>query len=98
EKVLPEDDGLLKLGDLLERWRGRLASCRLVVLSACRTSVGPTRRDDAPQALPFGFLYAGASSVISSLWAVDDASTRELMTEFYRHLLAGETDRLGAFT
>lgn len=98
QHVLPGDDGLLKLGDLLQSWRGRLASCRLVVLSACRTNVGPTLRDEAPQALPLGFLFAGASAVISSLWAVDDASTRELMTDFYQRLTAGERDRLKAFT
>ncbi|MBL8729824.1 MAG: tetratricopeptide repeat protein [Planctomycetes bacterium] len=96
--VLPGDDGLLKLGDLLNAWRGRLTSCRLVVLSACRTNVGPTLRDEAPQALPLGFLFAGVPAVISSLWAVDDASTKELMTDFYSRLLAGETDKLAAFT
>ncbi|MGB3965556.1 MAG: tetratricopeptide repeat protein, partial [Planctomycetota bacterium] len=98
QHVLPTDDGLLKLSDLLHHWRGRLSSCRLVVLSACRTNVGPTFRDEAPQALPLGFLFAGVPSVVSSLWAVDDASTRELMVDFYGRLLAGETDRLAAFT
>lgn len=96
--VLPGDDGLLQLTDLLQSWRGRLASCRLVVLSACRSNVGPTFRDDAPQALPVGFLFAGAPAVISSLWAVDDASTRELMVDFYSRLLGGEIDQLAAFT
>jgi len=97
-RVLPGDDGLLKLADLFNEWRGRLASCRLVVLSACRTNVGPTLRDESPQALPIGFLFAGAPAVISTLWAVDDASTKELMTDFYTRLLAGETDKLAAFT
>jgi tetratricopeptide (TPR) repeat protein len=96
--VLPADDGLLKLADLWNTWRGRLSSCRLVVLSACRTNVGTTQRDEAPQALPLGFFFAGVPSVISSLWAVDDQSTRELMTDFYGRLLAGETDKLKAFT
>ncbi len=98
QRVLPGDDGLLKLGDLFSAWRGRLASCRLVVLSACRTNVGPTLRDESPQALPIGFLFAGAPAVISTLWAVDDASTKELMTDVYGRLLAGETDKLAAFT
>ncbi len=92
------DDGFLKLSDLLHHWRGRLGSTQLVVLSACRTNVGPTQRDEAPFALPIGFLFAGASSVISSLWAVDDASTAELMADFYQRLAAGATDRLAAFT
>jgi CHAT domain-containing protein len=98
ERVLPGDDGLLKVGDLLGAWRGRLSACRLVVLSACRTNVAKTLRDESPQALPIGLLFAGVPSVISSLWAVDDASTKELMTDFYGRLLAGETDRLAAFT
>jgi CHAT domain-containing protein len=68
------------------------------VLSACRTNIGPTQRDEAPQALPLGFLFAGAPAVISSLWAVDDASTRELMVDFHGRLAAGETDQLAAFT
>ncbi|MGB3969051.1 MAG: CHAT domain-containing protein, partial [Planctomycetota bacterium] len=97
-QVAPGDDGLLKLTDLFGAWRGRLAACRLVVLSACRTNVGPTLRDEAPQALPLGFLFAGVRAVISSLWAVDDASTRELMVAFYQRLAAGGTDPLGAFT
>jgi tetratricopeptide (TPR) repeat protein len=97
QRVLPEDDGLLKLDDLLGRWRGRLSSCQLVVLSACRTHVGRMHRDDAPQALPVGFLFAGAPAVVASLWAVDDESTKELMTDFYRRLLADGTDRLAAF-
>ncbi|MGB3969042.1 MAG: tetratricopeptide repeat protein [Planctomycetota bacterium] len=98
QHVLPGDDGLLKLSDLWNNWRGRLSSTHLVVLSACRTNVGPTGRDEAPQALPIGFFFAGVPSVISSLWAVDDQSTRELMTDFYGRLLAGETDKLAAFT
>jgi CHAT domain-containing protein len=96
--VLPGDDGLLMLDDLMQRWRARLSACQLVVLSACHTNVGTTLRDETPQALPLGFLFAGASSVISSLWAVDDDSTSELMADFYRRLAAGETDRLHAFT
>jgi hypothetical protein len=48
--------------------------------------------------LPTGFLFAGAPAVISTLWAVDDAATRELMADFYHRLLSGEQDRLAAFT
>jgi CHAT domain-containing protein len=35
------------------------------------------------------FQLAGAGAVVMSLWKVPDAPTRELMRDFYRHLLAG---------
>jgi CHAT domain-containing protein/Flp pilus assembly protein TadD len=82
----PDDDGFLELHEVFGRWRDRLAGCELVVLSACQTRLGPTRRDEAPHAMPLGFLYAGAPAVIASLWPVDDASTAELFAEFYRRL------------
>ena len=56
--------------------------------------------DEAPTALPIGFLYAGASSVVASLWNVNDESTARLMAEFYGRLIqdgsARTQDRLRA--
>jgi CHAT domain-containing protein len=34
-------------------------------------------------------MYAGAPSVIASLWSVDDAATRRLMVAFYNHFRHG---------
>jgi CHAT domain-containing protein/tetratricopeptide (TPR) repeat protein len=63
----------------------------LVVLSACQTALGNEIRGEGVVGLPRGFMYAGASRVISSLWRVDDEATAALMDGFYRRLLS---DRL----
>jgi CHAT domain-containing protein len=59
----------------------------LVVLSGCRTALGKDVRGEGLVGLPRGFLYAGASRVVSSLWKVDDAATADLMTALYREML-----------
>ncbi|MDQ3756000.1 MAG: CHAT domain-containing protein, partial [Acidobacteriota bacterium] len=61
----------------------------LVVLSACRTALGKTVRGEGLIGLTRGFMYAGASSVVASLWKVDDEATAELMKRFYGNMLQG---------
>lgn len=61
----------------------------LVVLSACRTALGEEIRGEGLVGLAHGFFHAGASRLLASLWSVDDAATAELMSAFYRELLAG---------
>lgn len=62
---------------------------RLVVLSACETAVPGIRLLDEAMALSAGFLKAGASGIISSLWQVRDDSTLALMIALYRELAGG---------
>lgn len=57
-----------------------------VTLSACQTSLGA---GSDLTGLATGFLYAGASAIVASLWSVDDFSTGELMVSFYRELTTG---------
>ena len=54
----------------------------LVVLSACNTAGSETSN---PRGMPLAraFLAAGASSVVASLWPVEDGEARELMLRFY---------------
>jgi CHAT domain-containing protein len=86
EKPTPDDIGFLRLEDLISKWGGRLEGCELVVLSACDTQRG-ARRGDTVMSLPLGFFFAGARTVIASLWKVDDTATALLMTRFYENLL-----------
>jgi CHAT domain-containing protein/tetratricopeptide (TPR) repeat protein len=66
-------------------------NARLVVLSACQTGIGRDFRGEGIVGLTRGFMYAGASSVLVSLWGVNDVGTAELMKRFYEFLfLKGE--------
>ena len=68
-----------------------LSSCSLVTLSACETGRASIGGGDEVMGLGRGFLYAGAASLLATLWKVDDASSAELMEIFYQALLSGYT-------
>lgn len=59
----------------------------VVVLSACDSGLGKDIRGEGLFGLTRGFMYAGASSVVASLWKVDDEATAEFMKFFYRGML-----------
>ena len=63
----------------------------LVMLSACETGLGHDAGGDDMVGLVRGFLYAGASSLIVSLWSVDDESMTKLTTTFYTNWLMGQS-------
>lgn len=65
----------------------------LVTLSACQTGVSQVCAGDELIGLMRGFMYAGAPSLIVSLWAVNDRSTAELMGLFYSYLNQGYSAR-----
>ncbi len=81
----------LTLRMLFEDWQSQLPNCDLVVLSACETQKA-TRVGDSLMALSWGFFYAGAPTVLASLWKVDDRATALLMGRFYENLLNGQGD------
>ena len=81
------ENGLLYVQDLFNLQ----LNAEMVVLSACETGVGELQKGEGIISLARGFSYAGAKSIITSLWRVNDESTKDLMVGFYEHLKAGKT-------
>lgn len=77
-----ESDGLLHTYEIFNL----KLRAELVILSACRTAQGKHMAGEGILGFTRAFLYAGASSVVASLWQVADASTAQLMIEFHRRL------------
>jgi CHAT domain-containing protein/tetratricopeptide (TPR) repeat protein len=77
------EDGFLRLDDA-ENLR---LTADLVVLSACNTSLGRDLKGEGIVSLSQGFLRAGASSVMSTLWKVDDEASAELVQRFYLNII-----------
>ena len=71
----------------LFNWR---TSASLVTLSACQTGKGVIGGGDEVLGLLRALLYAGARSIVASLWPVQDQVTSRFMTELYTHLAAGK--------
>jgi len=63
----------------------------LIVLSSCESGIGTIARGEGILALTRGFIHAGAHNLLVSLWKITDRHTADLMYEFYRHVIAGET-------
>jgi CHAT domain-containing protein len=76
-------DGFLHMYEVA----GMRLNSQLVVLSACDTALGRKLEGEGPLGISRTFLSAGASGVVATLWAVDDAATAQFMTAFYRGIL-----------
>ena len=80
------DNGLLQAWEIFERLR---LDSELVTLSACETGLGREAGGEGLIGLTRAFQYAGARSVLASLWSVSDRTTAQLMERFYALLRAG---------
>ena len=63
----------------------------MVVLSACETGIGKLQRGEGIISLARAFAYAGAKSIVTTLWQVRDESTKDIMLLFYRNLKSGKS-------
>jgi len=77
------EDGFLQASEIVQLH----LDADLVVLSACDTAVGPLQGQEGIANLSKAFLLAGARTVVSTLWQIDDSSSLFLMKHFYAHLL-----------
>jgi CHAT domain-containing protein len=91
---VPEDTSRARENGLLQAWevfeQVRI-DASLVVLSACDTALGQDVRGEGMIGLTRAFQYAGARTVVASLWAVPDRSTAALMRRFHTSLSEGES-------
>lgn len=76
----PVEDGYLTMREVFDL----KLNADLVVLSACRSGLGKQRRGEGITGIARAFLCAGATTVLVSLWNVNDRSTADFMTDFYR--------------
>ncbi len=65
-------------------------SADLVVLSACETGYGRYMRGEGVMSLARGFMFSGSSSILMTLWKVDDKNSAQLISSFYDYLSKGE--------
>jgi CHAT domain-containing protein len=82
------DNGLLQAWEIFERVQ---LDADLVTLSACQTALGRDSGGEGLLSLARAFQFAGARSVLASLWSVSDGSTTELMKRFYSEMKAGKS-------
>jgi CHAT domain-containing protein len=82
-----QDNGLLQAWEIFESVR---LDADLVTLSACDTALGKEMGGEGLVGLTRAFQYAGARSVLASLWSVSDVSTAGFMKRFYGYLRSGK--------
>ncbi|HKV10961.1 MAG TPA: CHAT domain-containing protein [Thermoanaerobaculia bacterium] len=82
-----QDNGLLQAWEIFESVR---LDADLVTLSACDTALGREMGGEGLVGLTRAFQYAGARSVLASLWSVSDLSTARFMKRFYGYLRSGK--------
>jgi CHAT domain-containing protein/Tfp pilus assembly protein PilF len=83
-----KESGLFQAWEIFE---GLRLNADLVALSACETALGKEMGGEGLIGLTRAFQYAGAKTVLSSLWSVSDESTAFLMKNFYSFLKQGKT-------
>jgi CHAT domain-containing protein len=81
------EDGLLQMSEIY----GLGLKANLVVLSACETALGREVTGEGLIGLSRAFFFAGARSVVATLWNLNDRFAAEFVQRFYRELNQGHS-------
>jgi CHAT domain-containing protein len=87
EDSTSNDDGYLHAYEIY----GMNLNANLAVLNACETGTGQWREGEGVISLAHSFMYAGCPSVVMTLWKVDEKTSAEVVTLFYKYLSRGMT-------
>jgi len=79
-------DGFLRLSEVM----GLRMNCDVAALAACQSGLGKQISGEGTMGMGRAFQYAGARSVLMSLWSVEDESSVMLMERFFKHLRQGK--------
>ena len=83
------EDGYLQMYEIFNL----KMKAHLAILSACESGLGKKVRGEGIVGLTRAFEYAGAQNVMVSLWKINDHSTAEFMTAFYKKLQRSGDDK-----
>lgn len=80
-------DGFLKMSEVM----GLRMNSEIVALTACQSGLGKVISGEGTMGMGRAFQYAGAKSVLMSLWSVSESSSVELVESFFKHIKEGKS-------
>jgi CHAT domain-containing protein/tetratricopeptide (TPR) repeat protein len=80
-------DGFLRLSEVM----GLKINCDIAVLTACQTGLGRHISGEGTMGMGRAFQYAGAKSVLMSLWSVSETASVNLVESFFKHVKEGKS-------
>ena len=81
------EDGVFYAHDLMNH----KINADLVVLSACETGEGKVAKGEGSMSFAWAFRYAGAPSILMSLWKAESSVSQRIMLSFYSYLKEGKS-------
>ena len=88
------EDGVLYADEIANL---NLSNVEFLVISACQSGLGDIAASEGVFGLQRGFKLAGVHSIIMSLWKVSDEATKILMSEMYKNIALGQSNREALF-